>query len=278
MKCLWCNGRWLDPLDFSISPTDRGLMHGLGLFETLLALNGVPVFTERHLARLTGSCESLGWSFSHPDMRESMVELLRRNDLTNGRARIRLAVTGGSGVIQDLSPGKDHLAWMTASPAPELPDATSAIVSPWPRNEHSALKGLKCASYAENIIALQHAARLGFEETLFLNTAGHLCEAATSNVFLVKSGTLITPSLDSGCLPGITRAVVMEMAQKLGIPCKEKSIPVDELNAADEMFLTSSIRGVMAVSRFGGRTLIPGPVTGILNDVWHAEALAKIRP
>jgi branched-chain amino acid aminotransferase len=185
-------------------------------------------------------------------------------------------VTAGSGVIQDLTPGKDHIAWMTAAPAPDLPDATSALVSPWPRNELSAVKGLKCASYAENIIALQHAAGLGFEETVFLNTAGHVCEGATANVFLVKAGILVTPSLDSGCLPGITRAVVMELAHKLGIPCEERRVWAAELDAADEMFLTSSIRGVMAVSRFGGKTLIPGPVTGILNDVWHGEALGRM--
>ncbi len=251
-------------------------MHGLGLFETILAVNGVPVFADRHLARLRGSCELLGWPFEHSDIRETMAELLQRNDLTRGRARIRLAITAGSGVIQDLSLGNNHIVWMTVAQAPDLPDATSANLSPWVRNEHSALKGLKCASYAENIVALQHAARLGFEETVFLNTAGHLCEAATSNVFLVINGTLHTPSLDTGCLPGITRAVVMEMAEKLGIPCEERGIPADDLHAADEMFLTSSIRGVMAVSRFGERILTPGPVTGLLNDVWNGEALGKI--
>ena len=100
---------------------------------------------------------------------------------------------------------------------------------------------------------------LAFEETLFANTAGHLCEAATSNVFLVKNGALHTPSLGSGCLPGITRAVVIELAATLGIPCEERDFPVDELHAADELFLTSSIRGVMAVSRFEDRVLPAGP-------------------
>lgn len=275
MTLLWCNGQWLDPLDFWISPSDRGLMHGLGLFETLLAVDGAPVFVERHLARLYEACKRLAWPVEYPGIREAIVELLHVNGLTEGRARIRLSVTAGSGTLRDLSLGADHLAWMTAAPMVDVPVSTSVCLSPWPRNEHSPLAGLKCASYAENLLAQQHAERLGFEETLFLNTAGHLCEAATSNVFLVKNGGLHTPSLAAGCLPGITRAVVMELAHKLGIPCEEKRIPMEALRDADELFLTSSIRGVMALSRFEQRMLAPGPVTHRLREAWNATALGK---
>jgi branched-subunit amino acid aminotransferase/4-amino-4-deoxychorismate lyase len=137
------------------------------------------------------------------------------------------------------------------------------------RNERSALAGLKCASYAENLVALEHAARLGFEETVFLNTAGHLCEAATSNLFLVKDGGIFTPSLDTGCLPGITRAVAIEIAARLGIQSTEGFLTEADLDNADEIFLTSSIRGVMGVSRFGERRLPPGPITGMLRAAWQ---------
>jgi branched-subunit amino acid aminotransferase/4-amino-4-deoxychorismate lyase len=135
---------------------------------------------------------------------------------------------------------------------------------------------LKCASYAGNLVALQQAARLGFEETLFLNTAGQLCEAATANVFLVKNGGLFTPSLASGCLPGITRGVVMELAEQQGIPCAEGAFFLADLQAADELFLTSSMRGVMGVARFEERFLPTGPVTRLLGEAWQAAIRRKI--
>lgn len=275
MTHVWCNGHWLDPLDFPAAATDRGLTVGLGLFETILALEGEPVFADRHLARLRAGCERLGWLPEWPELLEIMGELITLNELADGRARIRLALTAGSGVSHDLSLGADHLMWMTAAPVVEPPESTTANLSPWRRNEHSPLAGLKCASYAENLVALAHADRLGFEETLFLNSAGHLCEAATSNVFLVENGMLLTPPLESGCLPGITRAVVIRLALNLGIPCAERELSAADLHAADELFLTSSIRGVMGVSRFGGKLMAPGPVTGRLRVAWHAATHRK---
>lgn len=275
MTTLWCNGQWLDAWDFPAAPTDRGLMHGLGLFETMLAVHGKPVFAERHLERLLESCSRLGWKPAVPDLDGTISELISVNDLGSGRARIRLAVSAGSGRVQDLSLGTDHLVWITATAAAEPPATTCANLSTWRRNEHSALAGLKSASYAENLIALEQADRLGFEETVFLNTSGNVCEAATSNVFLVHDGVLRTPSLASGCLPGITRAVVIDLAAGLGIPCEEADLEAPALDEADEIFLTSSIRGVMGLSRFGGRCLPPGPVTATLRDAWTHAALGK---
>jgi branched-subunit amino acid aminotransferase/4-amino-4-deoxychorismate lyase len=275
MNRLWCNGVWLDALDFSASPTDRGLMLGLGLFETILAVDGRPIHAERHIERLRTSCLRLGWKFGYENLTETMAELVRLNGLDTGRARLRLSITGGSGLIHDLALGADHVVWMTAVPAADAPLTATANLSPWQRNEKSSLAGLKCASYAENLVALAHAKRLGFEETVFLNTAGHVCEGATSNLFLVKNGEVATPALRSGCLPGITRAVVIELATARGIPCGERDLTADDLMAADELFLTSSIRGLMGVSRFEDRILPPGPVTRMLRDAWLGSTSRK---
>lgn len=275
MTRLWCNGQWLDVLDFPTSPTDRGLMHGLGLFETILAVDGRPTFVDLHLARLQAGCQRLGWQVEWPDLENIIAELITVNHLATGRARIRLSITGGSGLLQDLTLGADHLVWLTAVPAADAPPTTRVNLSPWLRNERSPLAGLKCASYAENLLALEYAARLGFEETLFLNTAGHLCEAATSNLFLVTNGRIATPSLDSGCLPGITRFVVMDLAARHGIPCEERELTRSDLDAADEIFLTSTIRGLMGVSEFRDRTFPPGPVTNLLREAWIEATLRK---
>ncbi len=243
-------------------------MHGLGLFETILAVDGRPIFVDLHLARLHAACQRLGWQIEWPELEGIMAELIVLNGLATGRARIRLSITGGSGLLQDLSPGADRLVWITAIPAAEAPLTTTANLAPWQRNERSPLAGLKCASYAENLLALENAARLGFEETVFLNTAGHLCEAATSNLFLVTHGCIATPALDSGCLPGITRFVVMDLASRHGIPCEERSLTRADLDAADGIFLTSTIRGIMGVSKFCAKTYPPDPLTETLRAAW----------
>ena len=276
MTHIWCNGQWLEPLDFPSSPTDRGMLQGLGLFETLLALDGAPIFADRHLTRLQQACARLGWPLSLPDFRETAAELLVRNNLTTGRARIRLTVTAGSGSLHDLTPGSDRLIWITAFPASDPSASLTASLSPWPRNERSALAGMKCASYAENLIALDHARRLGFDETIFTNTAGHLCEAATANLFMVLDDTLLTPPLASGCLPGITREVVIELAMESGIPCDERILMPAELQQAEEVFLTSSVRGVVRLSRFENHRYAAERATAVLQQALQAAISSDV--
>ena len=110
-----------------MSLLDRGAILGLGLFETLLALDGVPVFLDRHLARLRLGCERLDWNLQMPDFHEIAAELLVRNNLTSGRVRIRLAVSGGSGSINDLALGKDRVVTMIARPV----DAERKLAASW---------------------------------------------------------------------------------------------------------------------------------------------------
>jgi branched-chain amino acid aminotransferase len=272
MKQLWCDGQWLEARDFRVSPTDRGLLHGLGLFETLLAIDGKPVFFEGHLARLSGACERLGWQMETEGLDTIMEELLTVNQLGAGRARIRLAVSAGSGRLHDLTPGSDRMIWMTANPAADAPLTKSVDLSPWLRNERSPLAGLKCASYAENLVALEHSLRMGFEETIFMNTVGNVCEASTANLFVVREGAILTPSLQSGCLPGITRGVVIGLADQLRMECVEGDVTVADLDQADELFLTSSINGVTGIHQLGDRLLSPGPITRMLQEAWLAAA------
>ena len=269
MNEIWCNGQWLAADRYPGAAQDRGAFLGLGLFETIGAIDGVPVFPERHLARLRKSCGQFGWSVDLADFVEIASELLVRNSLAAGRARLRLIVTAGSGAHNDLTPGADRLVWLAAFPAVASAESIAVCLSPWPRNERSPLAGLKTASYAENLVALDHARRLGFDETIFLNTAGHLCESATANLFLVKNGTLLTPSLDSGCLPGIGREVLCELAHQNGIPLEERPLLPADLHAADEIFLSSSTRGPIAVTSFEERQLPSGPVTGVLRKLWN---------
>ncbi|MFT3990805.1 MAG: aminotransferase class IV [Luteolibacter sp.] len=260
MNEIWCNGEWRT--DLAASPLDRGHLLGLGLFETLLAVDGKVRHAGRHLLRLAHGCERLGWEVPFPNLQDVMAELLVRRGLETGRARVRLALTAGSGAFDDLSQGDDFRLWITAFPAPEPPMTVTTVLSPWPRNEHSPLVGIKCASYAENLIALDYARRQGVDEVIFLNTAKNLCETATANLFIVKGEEIFTPSLDSGCLPGIGREILLDETHAL-----EGALTLEDLHAADEVFFTSSTRGAVPIVRVGERHFPVGKVTREMNGI-----------
>lgn len=146
---------------------------------------------------------------------------------------------------------------------------------PWTRNEKGALTGLKTTSYGENVVALARAHAAGASEALFANTQGQLCEGTGSNVFVVIGGRLLTPPLESGCLAGITRALVADWAG-----AEEAELPLGALAEAGEVFLTSTLRDVQAVHRVDDRTLsgAPGPVTAKAMRVFAERAAADPNP
>ena len=145
------------------------------------------------------------------------------------------------------------------------PETTAVATVPWPRNERGALAGLKTTSYGENVVALARAASQGASEAIFANLAGNLCEGTGSNVFYVVDGELRTPTLESGCLAGITRALVLEWYG--GVEVDE---PLEVVERASEVFLASTTRDVQAVALWDERVLAaPGPVTAEVAATWR---------
>jgi branched-chain amino acid aminotransferase len=138
------------------------------------------------------------------------------------------------------------------------------------QNENSPLSGMKSASFLDHVLARMAAKRAGFDDALLLNSRGQVTEAAISNVFLVKKRQLITPSLKSGALPGITRAVIMKLAPKAGLKVKEAGVITDQLYNSDELFLTNSLMEVMPVVRVGNRVIGNG-APGIFTKQLHSE-------
>ncbi len=258
MGTIWCNGSWREDGRLEIAAADRGLLHGLGLFETMLALDGRLPLWDRHLARLRRSCQRLGWP-EPEDLTEIIRELLEKDDLAHGPARVRLTLTAGSVA------GADGLTFVQAARLPETPAFVAAIISPWPRNERSPLAGLKCASYAENLLALDVARQAGCSEAIFFNTAGHLCEAAMANVFVVLDGRLVTPPLASGCLPGVARSLVLELSG-----ADEADVTVEDLARAEAMFLTSATRGPVPVRQLDGREFPGSDLIDRVVALWRA--------
>ncbi len=276
MNPLWQNGHWLSPQDYHIAPTDRGLLHGFGLFETFLALDGEPLFLHQHRERLQKSCLTLGWPFPKDDFLEIARELLVRNHLTDGPARCRIALSAGTGSLNDLSLGQDCFVSVSAQALGQSPESITACLAPWQRNEHSPLSRLKCSSYAENVFALDYARRLGFDQAIFLNTSGKVSEAATANLFLVKNGVLHTPALHAGCLPGITRQIVIDLAREHSILCLEDDLTVLDLDSADEIFLTSSVQGILPVIQLQDRHLGNGPLSHHIKALYQEKICKEL--
>ncbi len=259
----WVNGRATDAEAVPVSAFARGLTVGLGVFETMVSADGRVFARGRHWARLRGGCAAFGLRApTEGEFAAALRGVMEVNSLRT--ARLRYSVFAGVAGGEDM-----HVA--TAVARPVWPATARVVTVPWRRNEHSPLAGHKATAWAENALALAEAHRRGADEALFLNTAGKVCEGATSNVFMVnEKGVLFTPSLDSGCLPGVTREVVLELCAAAGLVVAERAVTEDDLRGAREVFLTSSTRGVHPVSSVDDRPLsAPGPVTVQVLGCWQ---------
>jgi len=273
MSFVWRDGVFLSKSEFSISPMDRGLCHGMSLFETLLVVNGQPQLFDEHMERLLGGLKKLGVEAeveAYHDLRSAMVTLIEKNELSDGMARLRLSLSFGEGTLNDLSE-KHSWAWMTVQPLDGFPKSVQVITAPWKKAHEGILCGLKSGNYAEPIIALDYARRMNCQEIIFFNTADELCEAAMANIFLIHEGELLTPHLASGCLPGITRALLLRLAKAEGIPCHEVPLSRDDLYQADCIFLTSSAKGLISVCEVDGKSFHEHPLFLSLRDRWLRE-------
>ncbi|MEE1826097.1 aminotransferase class IV [Streptomyces sp. BE20] len=269
----WVNGSLVDSADPALSVLDHGLTTGDGVFETLKAVDGRAFALTRHLDRLTRSARGLGLPDpDHDRVREACARVLDANPVPLGR--LRVTYTGGVAPLGSERGDDAPTLVVSLGTAARRPDTTAVAVVPWRRNEHSAVAGLKTTSYAENVVALAAAHRARASEAILANTAGRLCEGTGSNVFVVLDGTLLTPQLSSGCLAGITRRLVIDWCG-----AQEAELPLDALQRAEEVFLTSTLRDVQAVTRVDGRELAgPGPVTTKAMAVFAERSADDLDP
>ncbi len=276
---VWVDGALSAEGEARISPFDHGLLTGDGVFETLRVYGGRPFAWTRHLERLSRSAAGMGLALPSGDvLREAAEAVLSANGLSEGR--LRVTVTGGPAPLGSHRGEAAPTVIVAGSGMAPWPGSVAVATVPWPRNEQGALAGLKTISYGENVRALAHAAELGAGEAVFANTRGGLCEGTGTNVFVVAGGRLRTPPASAGCLLGVTRALVLELAGDLGIDAGEADLPLSALVTADEAFLTSSTREVQAISAVDGAPLpaAPGPVTAQLAEAFKARVAADIDP
>jgi branched-chain amino acid aminotransferase len=188
-------------------------------------------------------------------------------------ARLRITVTGGVQPLGSERRTTTPTIIVAASTLRAAPHTVSVVVVPWSRNERGATAGLKTVSYAENVRALAYAQTRGAGEAVFANTRDQLCEATGSNIFVVDEDVVRTPPASSGCLLGVTRALVLELCVELGLAHEEVTMPVEVLARAGEVFLTSTTREVQAVTQIDGRAL---PHSGGRVTAGLAEAFSSL--
>lgn len=278
MDHIYLNGRILPAADAALSPFDRGLLFGDGLFETVRIYRGRGHLLGRHLRRLVAGLDFLG--IAHPG-EEAFADAVRRtidaNDLGDGV--LRLTVTrgvGGSVVEPELAEGPTIL--VTLRPLLQSPGADNGegIVTLGIRHMEPQLgRRLKSLNYLPVAYAARELAAAGVREGLLLASDGTVAEGTVSNIFRVAGGAVMTPPESLGILPGITRGRVIELARQEGLEVREERFALDDLLASDECFYTNSVREIVPVTSVDARAIggrEPGAVTLRLRALYRAEA------
>jgi branched-chain amino acid aminotransferase len=272
---VWLNGRLVRGAEATVSVFDRSFMLGDGLFETLRVIDGRLFRLGRHMTRLERSAARLRLSLpAAPDkLTEAIRETLEANRLED--AAVRLTVSRGVGPPGPGVEGADAPLCVIAArafhgyPGHWYDRGATAIISSVTKNERSPLSGLKTTSFGEHVLARAEAAERGVEEALLLNTQGHLVEGSSTNLFAVIAGRIHTPDLASGCLPGVTREAMIQLAKANGLEVREEVLLPPALATADEAFLTNSLLDAAPLASVEGRVIgsgCPGPITRLLAD------------
>lgn len=257
---VYVNGALVPEDEARVSVFDRGFARGDGLFETLRAYGGRAFMLDEHLARLNHGLSTLRYQVSTADLglRAAVEETVSASGLAS--ARVRVQITRGIGTTEfDTRTETSPTVIVAVQPlADRPPKPLSTVISRIRRDELSPIAGIKTTNYIPSILARMEAEDAGADDAILLNYAGFVAEGCASNLFIVHSGRLLTPDLASGVLPGIVRQTVLQIAAELGIPTIEKPIEPALLEAADEIFLTSSTREVVPVATLEGRRVGEG--------------------
>ena len=285
---FWINGDLMPIVDAKVSVLDHGFTVADGVFETLLITDGQAFAIDRHLARLKKSAAGLGISFPETSMIETGISQILDKNPKIDFGRLRITLTSGSGPLGSDRTHADPTVVISLAEQAAWPESTKTLLVPWTRNENSPLAGLKTTSYAENVYALAAAKQHGFSEAIFGDTSGRLCEGTGSNIFLVKSDEIFTPSEQSGLLRGITRDLVIESAQAAGFSVIERDVDPRELWDADEVFITSSTRDIHPVTELAKldlsgnvtdrRKLESGLITEKLGSIFKSQRFENLNP
>ncbi|MDO8672099.1 MAG: aminotransferase class IV [Dehalococcoidia bacterium] len=280
---IYINGKLTPQEEAWVSTLDRGFTLGDGVFETMRLSNGRIFRLAQHLARLIRSAASIQLPMPMPE--QDFGAALYRVAATNGLAEaiLRLTVTRGVPAGRGVLPTGRIEPTVVIQPSPFAPPSPQkyeegfrAITASIRRNETSPTAFAKTGNYLDNIVARLEAAATGADEAIMLNTAGLVASGTSSNLFLVRDARLLTPSINTGVLAGITRAAIIEIAGKMGIAVCEQAIDPADLVSVGECFFTNTVIGVMPLVILDSMVIgtgKPGPVTTGLREAY--EGLVK---
>lgn len=291
MTEIFLNGQFIDRHDARVSASDAGLLHAVGLFETMTARatpDGVVVDgLEEHLDRLQASAAELGLSrdLKTGPLGEALVETVRRSGYERGR--VRLTITGGDLNLLRATGRGAHTPTVIidAQPATQYPETmftrgVMAVIADAKANPLDPTAGHKTLNYWWRLRELQTAASRGAGEAIVLQVSNHVCGGCVSNLFVVRNGTLVTPiargeeqevggkgAIPSPVLPGITRARVLKEAKKMGLTVERRMMGIGDVLDADEVFLTNSSWGVLPVTAVEAEPVGSGEVGEVASGL-----------
>lgn len=261
---IYLNGKFVTEQEAKIEHNDRGFLLSDGIFETMRVYDGEVACLSDHYERLKKSAEDLNIPFSmtQQEIKKIVYELLEKNELRCKNASLRLTLTRGTGPRGLLPPENINPTLMlTAFPlGTNQPKPLKVVVSDIRRNESSPLSNIKSLCYLDNIIARQRASKKGADECILLNTQGFVACASVANIFIVTEDGIITPRLEDGILPGITRKAVIEICKKHNIRIFEKAINETELMKAKEVFFTNRLVEIQPVVQINEKLINEGRV------------------
>ena len=278
-QAAWMNGAMVEPGDPQLRVDDHGVLVGDGVFETLLVVRdgeGAAAFAvQRHLDRLRRSARALRFDcpYTDGDLRAAIAQCLKT---APGSGVVRITVTSGGGALgSSRGRGPGSTIVVTGNQPPAYPPGTAVAIVPFCRNERGAMAGVKTTSYAENVLALDLAREQGASEAIFADTQGRVSEGTGSNIFWSDGHRLHTPPLDTGCLAGVTRALLLER-----LDVAETHLQVQELPRVPEAFLASSTRVVQSIGRIDDTDLpvVDGPLTTDAAKVMASLIATEVDP
>jgi len=269
---VYIDGKYYPKSEAKISVYDHGLLYGDGVFEGIRAYNGIVFHLKEHIDRLYRSAHPilLTIPLTKTELTEAVLKTLKKNKLKN--AYIRLVVTRGIGDL-GLDPRKCPKATVIIITEPMLqlnsPEALAKGITTtitWVKRNpvDAATHEIKSLNYLNSILGKIEANNTGADEAICLNKTGYVCEGVGENIFIVRDGEIITPPVSSGALNGITRAVIIRLAKKLGYEVTERNITPNELFTADEAFFTGTAAEVAPIREVNKRVIgagKQGPVT-----------------
>lgn len=256
-----------------LSPGQAGLVCGWGIFTTLRISRGEAFAYERHWRRLEKDAERTHIPMPHTaaKVRVHLHEVIRANHVNEGCARIYIVYNQvGFWQSEEPQPAVDLIIYTAG--LPEYREPVRLALREHGRHASSPLAGVKTVSWLNNVWCAAEAQREGFDEVVLLNERGEVAECTAANIFAVKEGKVFTPPLNSGCLEGVTRGILFEIAPEAGVSVAEQTLRPENLFAADEVFISSTNRNLIGVGEIAGRQIAaaPGPVTRRLDELFAA--------